>query len=107
MLADVLDYEEASNRRAAGGVYAAALGLCERMGYSVGALLSGFILVGTGFDVRLGGGRARHAALIRLLYSALPFLGAAGAVLIINRYPLSEGLTREIQHELQQRRRPA
>jgi len=108
MMADAVDYEELQTGARREGAYASALSFCDKIGYSLGALLSGFILVGIGFDVRLGGGQsAQTLYLIRLLYAVLPFAGALGAALLIHRYPLSEDRVGEIKDALQARRRQA
>jgi GPH family glycoside/pentoside/hexuronide:cation symporter len=106
MLADAIDCEELRTGARREGVYASALSLCDKLGYSVGGLLSGFILVGIGFDVHLGGRQqAETLFLMRSLYAALPFAGALAAALIIHRYPLSQGRADAIADELKASRR--
>jgi len=106
MLADVIDDEELRTGARREGLYASALSLCDRLGFSLGALASGFILVGIGFDVRLGGHQPEKTLqLMTLLYAVAPFAGALGAALIIHRYPFSEVRGAATTAQLQERRR--
>jgi GPH family glycoside/pentoside/hexuronide:cation symporter len=106
MLADAIDNEELRTGARREGVYASALSLCDKLGYSLGGLLSGFILVAIGFNVRLGGSQpAETLHLMRLLYAIVPFAGALAAALVIHRYPISEVRASEIAEQLEARRR--
>ena len=105
MLADAADYEEWQSGDRREGLYASMLSFSDKAGYSLGALISGFILVGTGFEVRLGGAQSAQTLLMmRVLYAVFPFVGALAAALIIRRYPLSEERAYEIKAELERRR---
>ena len=108
MLPDAVDFEESRTGARREGLYASVLSLCSMFSYSVGALLSGPILVGLGFDAKLGGAQPEGTLLlIRALYAALPFAGALAAILIIRRYPLTETRAYEIKEELERRRKLA
>ncbi len=105
MLADSADFEEARSGARREGLYSSSLSFCGWLGYSIGALLSGFILVGIGFDAKLGGGQSAAALLwMRILYSVLPFAGALAAAIVIGKYPLTEQRMRAIKQELDVRR---
>jgi len=105
MLADAADYEELRSGARREGLYASILSLVTKIGYSTGALASGFLLVGTGFEAKLGGAQDPHAIfLMRLLYTALPLAGALGAAFMIRRYPLTEQAAYSIKADLERRR---
>jgi glycoside/pentoside/hexuronide:cation symporter, GPH family len=110
MLADVADFEEWRTGVRSEGLFSSIFNMADTVGYSVGALGSGIILVAIGFDVRLGGGQSPASLLLmRLLYAAVPLVGALVAALIVQRYPLSAGRSYAIKAELEERRsaRPA
>jgi GPH family glycoside/pentoside/hexuronide:cation symporter len=89
MLADISDHDEVSSGLRREGLYASVLVWFDRVGYSVGTLISGFILVGIGFDVKLGGAQSDHTMqLMKLAYFAFPFAGACAVIALVSRYPL-------------------
>jgi GPH family glycoside/pentoside/hexuronide:cation symporter len=105
MMADTVDFGELTTGERNEGLYASALQICERIGYSIGTLLSGFILSGIGFNVRLLGAQTPHTLqMMRLLYAASPFVGALGAAIVLIRYPLTEAKVYAVKAELDKRR---
>ena len=105
MMADTVDFAELTSGERNEGLYASALQICERIGYSIGTLLSGFVLSGIGFNVRLLGNQSPETLqLMRLLYVAFPFIGALGGAIILLRYPLTETKVYAITAELDRRR---
>lgn len=91
MLADTVDLGELQSGARLEGAYVSIYCLSDKVGYAAGALLSGFILSGIGFDVRLGGAQAVETLwLIRFLYAVVPFAGALAAAVIIHGYRLTE-----------------
>jgi len=68
-------------------------------------LIAGFILQWTGFDEELGGDQSeRTITLLRFLYSAVPALGLAAAILCIWRFPIDETKANEIRNRLRERK---
>ncbi len=105
MLADAADFEEWRTGTRCEGLFASLLSLAGAVSYSFGVLLSGFILVAVGFDVRLGGAQSPASLqLMRLLYAAVPLAGAAAGAFILRWYPLSADRAYAIRAELEQRR---
>jgi GPH family glycoside/pentoside/hexuronide:cation symporter len=104
MLSDAADFEEWRTGVRSEGIFASIRGLADTVGYSFGALLSGFILVAIGFDAALGGAQPAACLLqMRILYTAVPLAGAIAAILIIDRYPLSAEQSGTIKAELARR----
>jgi glycoside/pentoside/hexuronide:cation symporter, GPH family len=105
MLSDAADYEEWRTGVRSEGLFASLRSVADTIGYSLGALTSGFILVVIGFDVRLGGGQSPGSLLLmRILYAVVPIAGAIAAAFIIQRYPLSADKAGVIKAELERRR---
>ena len=105
MLSDAADYEEWRTGTRSEGIFASLQNLADTLGYTVGSLVSGFILVAVGFNVRLGGAQpAETLLLMRLLYAAVPFAGGVAAAIIIHRYPLTAERVGEMKAEMERRR---
>lgn len=104
MLPDTADFDERRTGVRREGMYAAVLSWFDRIGYSVGTLISGFLLVWIGFDVGRGGAQAaRTIEWLKWGYFALPFAGACGIIWLARRYPLDEETGYEIKAELEVR----
>ncbi|HEY3755382.1 MAG TPA: MFS transporter [Opitutaceae bacterium] len=102
MLADTVDLGELQSGARLEGAYVSIYCLSDKVGYAAGALLSGFILSGIGFDVRLGGAQADETLwLIRLLYAVVPLAGALAAAIVIHGYRLTERDANETRQRLQ------
>ncbi len=105
-LADVADLDEISSGRRREGTYAAVLGWFDRVGNSLGTLISGFLLVWIGFDVKLGGAQPPHTlGLMRVAYFIFPFLGACACLNLLGRYTLNARQCYELKAALEVRRK--
>lgn len=104
MIGDIADHNEwrTGNRNEA--FLAAVMSWCDKAGGSLGALLSGFILVWVGFDAKLGAQSEETLRLMKYSYFALPFTGALFAFWMMRRYELDEAFVYRIKDELAQRR---
>ena len=105
MLADVVDYDELQYGARREGMFGSVFGCCNMVGEAVGILLSGFLLVWTGFDAKLGGAQtALTLQLLKFTYASFPFLGAVAIIWIARRYPLGEERLDDIKSKLVGRR---
>jgi Na+/melibiose symporter-like transporter len=74
MLADVCDWDEATNGVRREGTFVAVMSLCTKVSYILSPLLSGLLLAWSGFDAALGKAQSTHTLLsMRVFYSAVPF----------------------------------
>lgn len=103
MLGDIADYEEWKHGRRNEAFLASIMSWFEKVGGSLAGLLSGFVLVWIGFDAKLGAQSAHTLQLMKFGYFIMPFLGALGALLLMQRYELTEDRVYEIKAELARR----
>ena len=104
MIADVADFSEWKNgRRATGFMYAGIL-FALKAGLGLGGALSGWLIAAYGYKANVV--QAPSAILgIRLaasVYSALPFVFG---LICLAVYPIGKAMNRQIQEELEERRR--
>lgn len=104
MLGDIADADEWRHGCRREALFASLLSWFDKAGMSFGALLGGFVLVGIGFDAKLGAQSPHTLALMKFAYFLLPFLGALVALLVMRRYSLGEADAYRIKAELAQRR---
>jgi len=106
MLADIVSADELATRRRREGLYCSVLSWLDKVGSSTGALLSGFLLVAVGFDVKYGGAQPALTLLhMKWIYAALPLCGAAVAVVLAHFYTLTEARAYEVKRALELQRR--
>jgi len=104
MIADVTDYDELENGTRREGSFGAIYNWTLKLGFAICFLIAGFILQWTGFDEELGGNQSETTiTMLRFLYSAVPAIGLAAAILCIWRFPIDEEKAREIRDKLVQR----
>ena len=104
-LADVADYDEIVSGTRREGTYSAVLGWFDRVGNSVGTLISGFVLVWIGFNAKLGGAQPPSTLrLMQLAYFAFPFLGACASLYLLRSYKLDERHCYDMKATLEFRR---
>lgn len=105
LLADVCDYDEwmTSCRREA--MYSAVFGWCVKVGLTAALMLSGFILVGTGFQQELGPIQPPGTLLwMRILFSTIPPAALLLALVLTIRFPLTQSTLREVQSSIAKKR---
>jgi len=105
LLADVCDYDEFLTGCRREATYTSVSGWCVKLGVTGALVLSGWILVATGFNKALGGDQSPGTLLwMRGLFSFVPPTALLIAIFLTLRFPLSEGRSREIQAILKQRK---
>lgn len=104
MYADIADYSEWKTGRRATGLIFSSSSMSQKMGWTLGGALTGWILALYGFeanvvqsDSTLGG--------IRLMLSVFPAIGALLSAIFIYTYQLSDKYMEQISNELNTRRK--
>ena len=104
MVADIVSADELATCRRREGLYCSVLSWVDKVGSSAGGLLSGFLLVWTGFNVKFQGHQSPATLqAIKWLYAALPCLGGLVTILFARRYTLTEAKAYEIKRALERR----
>ena len=102
MIADVCDYDDERSGIRREGMFGAAYGWFTKVGSSAAMLTSGFVLVWTGFDVKLEAAQPEGTMVaMRALNALVPAFFFGLAVFCISRYPITESLANAIQRRLQ------
>jgi len=105
LLADVCDYDEFLTGCRREAMYSAVFLWCIKLGLTGAFMLSGFILVGTGFNEALGGGQSQQTLLwMRGLFSFVPPAALLIGLILTLRFPLTETRSRQIQSALKERK---
>ncbi|MDD5350364.1 MAG: MFS transporter [Chthoniobacteraceae bacterium] len=103
MFGDIIDYDELLFGKRREALYGSLFGLSEKLGGTVGGLVSGFLLVWIGFNAAAGAQTQHTLHLMQLFYFAFPFVGAAFAFGVISFYKITEERAYEIKEELKRR----
>ena len=104
MIADVCDYDELTTHERREGVFGAIYWWMVKIGMALAGLLTGVMLNASGFDVELAAQSERTLLLLRVFDVGVPLVTSALAIVIMLRYPISEGKAYEIRAELERRR---
>jgi GPH family glycoside/pentoside/hexuronide:cation symporter len=105
IFADVMDYDELETGQRREGAFSACKSWIMKFGMALGALASGEILAGTGFDAKLGSAQTPHSLfMIRLLLATVPIVGLVLAILAVSRLTLTEKAMQEVRRRLEERR---
>ncbi len=108
MQADVVDLDELQHGGRREGMFGAVGGWIIKCGGAIALGLSGWVLVWTGFDVKLGGEQAPGVFFnMRLCFSLIPATGCALALLAVRNWPLTRARCEEIQAQLAKKREAA
>lgn len=103
MYADIADYSEWRNGRRATGLIFSSSSMSQKIGWTIGGALSGWLLAIFGFHANMTQAATAQRGIV-LMLSFLPAAGALLSVIILSLYPLSEQRIKEITNELEQRR---
>ena len=104
MYADIADYSEwKTNRRATGLIFSSS-SMSQKFGWTIGGALTGWMLAYFGYEANQTQGASALEG-IRYMMSLLPAIGTILSVLFIALYPLTEKILKQIETELEQRRR--
>jgi GPH family glycoside/pentoside/hexuronide:cation symporter len=99
MVGDVIDHDEKQTGRRREGMYVAVYSWVTKLGFSVAALVSGAILVLSGFRQELGGAQPPETFLImRILFVTVPLISISLAVLVLRRGSIKEPLPASPAH---------
>jgi len=108
MQADVVDLDELEHGGRREGMFGAIGGWIMKFGGAIAIGLSGWVLVWTGFDVKLGGAQADGVFFaMRLCFSIIPAAGCLLALLAARNWPLTRQRCEEIQSLLLKKREAA
>lgn len=105
MISDVCDFDERESGERREGTFGAIYWWMVKIGIALAALIGGWLLAGSGFDVDLGANQSESSLFyIRLFNVTIPMITSAIAIVVMWRYELSESRANEIRSELEQRR---
>jgi GPH family glycoside/pentoside/hexuronide:cation symporter len=105
MMADIADYAEWQQGFRNEATVGAVFMWIFKTGVSGAFFLSGFVLLGVGFDEKLGG--AQHPGTIhamRVLFSFVPAVALLVAIVCIWLFPITEAVARQVRADLDRRR---
>jgi GPH family glycoside/pentoside/hexuronide:cation symporter len=106
MFADAADYAEWKNRRRSTGLVFAASAFAQKMGWTVGGATAMFLLGAFGYEANVV--QTEEAVMgLKLLMSIIPAVGAVLAAVVIFLYKLDDKFMKQIEEELEARRREA
>lgn len=106
MYADIADYSELKTGRRATGLIFSSSSMSQKLGWTLGGALTGWLLAAFGFQANMEQAEAAQTG-IRLMLSWLPAIGSVLSVVFIWLYPLSEKEMARVSTELQVKRTPA
>ena len=99
MYADCADYSAHRNKRRATGLVFSAATFAQKMGWTLGGAMTGWLLAWYGFEANASQS-AETLEGIRLMFSVIPGVIGVAAALAMSFYPLSEDEVRRISAEL-------
>ncbi len=103
MYADIADYSEWKTGRRATGLVFSSSSMSQKMGWTLGGALTGWILAFYGFEANMEQTEAAKTG-IRMMISILPALGAFLSAAILVFYKLDDRFMQKINKELTERR---
>lgn len=104
MYADIVDHQELKTGRRATGLIFSSSSMSQKMGWALGAALTGWLLAWFGYNQEVAAQSEQAIYGVRLMISWLPAISCVLAVIGMAFYPLSEKKVREITEELDSRR---
>jgi GPH family glycoside/pentoside/hexuronide:cation symporter len=105
MVADVCDFDELQTGTRREGMFSGIYWWIQKLGMAGASVLSGVLLVRTGFNVTLGANQTTHALLyMRLFDIGIPILTSIIAIFIIMTFDISEDKAYEVRKQLEERR---
>ena len=103
MYADISDFSEWKTGRRATGLVFSASSMSQKLGWTIGGALTGWLLGFYGFQANVEQTETVQNG-IRLMLSLLPAIGAIFSVILILLYPLTENKLKDITESLAKRR---
>ena len=105
MVADVCDYDELQTGQRREGMFGAVYWWMVKLGMTAVALLSGFLLNASGFDVAVGNVQPVETLFfLRVFDVGIPMIASVIAILTILTFDITEKKAHEIRLELEKRR---
>lgn len=101
MYADIVDHQELKTGRRATGLIFSSSSMSQKMGWAVGAAMTGWLLAWFGYNQELAVQGERAIYGVRLMLSWLPAISCVLAVVGMAFYPLSEKKVLEITRQLE------
>ena len=105
MFADIVDYEELKTGRRATGLIFSSSSMSQKLGWALGAALTGWILFWFGYDNELAEQGVRTILGERLMLSLLPAVSCVIAIVGMFFYPLSDKVVKEVSKKLDEKRK--
>ncbi len=105
MVADVCDLDELQTGTRREGMFSGIYWWIQKLGMAGASVLSGVLLVWTGFNVELGVNQTAHALLyMRLFDIGIPIVTTLFAIYIIMTFDISEVKAYDIRKQIERRR---
>ncbi|MGN6509060.1 MAG: MFS transporter [Chitinophaga sp.] len=104
MYADIVDYSEWRTGRRATGLIFSSSSMSQKLGWTCGGALTGWLLAAFGFQANAVQGDAAQTGIV-LMLSLLPAAGSLLSIVFIAMYPLSETRIAEIAGSLAEKRK--
>jgi GPH family glycoside/pentoside/hexuronide:cation symporter len=105
MFADIVDHQELTTGRRASGLIFSSSSMSQKLGWALGAALTGWILAWFGYDKELARQTMETVFGERMMISLLPAVCCVIAFFGMMFYPLSDKRVKEIAEELEQQRK--
>ncbi len=103
MYADIADYSEWNSGRRATGLIFSSSSMSQKMGWTIGGALTGWILAYYGFEANVEQTEEAKSG-IRMMMSFLPAIGALLSAVVIVFYKLDDIFMVKVSNELKARR---
>jgi len=108
MISDLCDWDELRTGTRREGMFSAITSWLQKVGFSISGVLSGVVLVWSGFDIKLGGNQTPETFHWMLFWlCAAPAGCTCIAFFLMRRYTLSEKDAAAVRIQLLERRRAA
>ncbi|MFH0753436.1 MAG: MFS transporter [Candidatus Omnitrophota bacterium] len=105
MVADVCDYDELQCGTRREGMFSGIYWWIQKLGMAGAAVVGGYLLNWTGFDIALGVSQTAHALLyMRIFDIGIPIVTTLVAIYIIATFEVSEDKAYEIRKQLEAKR---
>lgn len=105
MVADVCDLDELQTGTRREGMFSGIYWWIQKLGMAGASVLSGVLLVWTGFNVELGANQSAHALLLmRICDIGIPIVTSLIAIYIIMTFDISEARAYDIRQQVERRR---
>jgi GPH family glycoside/pentoside/hexuronide:cation symporter len=105
MVADVCDFDELHTGKRREGMFGSIYWWMVKIGMSLAALIAGFLLNATGFDVQLAGEQSASTLLLLKVFDVgVPIMTSAIAILSVLTFSITEEKAHQVRLELERRR---